>query len=225
VRVLVVTATSSEADALRRIPGIRISSDGFIYGNYDITMIITGVGSVATSWAMAKWLTVNPKPDLVINVGIAGSYREEIKIGEVVIPISDCFADAGIENGTGFMTLEEAGLEDPDRFPYRGGKILANNKFIDQAVKRLRPVKAITVNTASGLTATIEKLKKKYSPDIETMEGAAFFYICSGEKLPFLALRSISNIVEPRNREKWEIPIAIENLSEKFLEILLSLEY
>ena len=55
------------------------------------------------------------------------------------------------------------------------------------------------------------------------MEGAAFFYICSGEKIPFLALRSISNRVEPRNKNNWNIPLALDNLSEKLKEIILLL--
>jgi futalosine hydrolase len=53
------------------------------------------------------------------------------------------------------------------------------------------------------------------------MEGVTFFYICSGGKLPFLALRSISNRVEPRNKDKWDIPLALNNLSEKLREFLL----
>jgi futalosine hydrolase len=50
------------------------------------------------------------------------------------------------------------------------------------------------------------------------MEGATFFYICSGEKIPFLAIRSISNRVEPRDKNKWNIPVALNNLSEKLIE-------
>jgi futalosine hydrolase len=53
------------------------------------------------------------------------------------------------------------------------------------------------------------------------MEGAAFFYVCSKEKIPFLALRSVSNRVEPRDKEKWNIHLALDNLSEKLKEVLL----
>ena len=65
---------------------------------------------------------------------------------------------------------------------------------------------------------------EKYNPDIETMEGATFFYICSRENIPFLALRAISNRVEPRNKEKWNIQLALDNLSEKLKEVLLTFE-
>ncbi len=86
-RILIVAATESEADALRRIPGIRSSPDGFNIGSSEIYLLVTGMGSAATSWAMTKWLSANQKPDLAINIGIAGSFREDIKIGDVVVPV------------------------------------------------------------------------------------------------------------------------------------------
>jgi futalosine hydrolase len=219
-----ITATDSEAETLKRIPGVSVTDEGFSYGKCEISLLVTGVGSIATSWAMTKWLSVNPKPELVINAGIAGSYREDIKIGDVVVPVSDCFADAGIETRSGFETLAEAGFEDPDRFPFRAGKIIADNKFISLAIKSLKPVIAITVNSVTGSQPTIDKLLKKFNPDIETMEGATFFYICTRGNLPFLALRSISNRVEPRDKNKWNIPLALDQLSEKLKEFIITLD-
>lgn len=221
IKVLIVSATDAEAEALRKIPGIKSGTDGFLLGNCEINLLVTGVGSMATSWEMTKWLSSNPKPDLAVNTGIAGSFSNDIIIGEVVVPASDCFADAGIETGNDFITLSEAGLSDPDKFPFTGGRILCENKYTKLALTFMKPAKAITVNSATGSEATIRRLVKKYNPDIETMEGATFFYICRGEKLPFLALRSISNKVELRNKDKWNIPFALTKLSEKLEEFLL----
>jgi len=53
------------------------------------------------------------------------------------------------------------------------------------------------------------------------MEGATFFYICAIEKIPFLAIRAISNKVEPRNKKGWNIPLALNNLAGKMNEVLL----
>ena len=55
--------------------------------------------------------------------------------------------------------------------------------------------------------------RKKYNPAIETMEGAAFSYICAIEKINFLSLRSVSNLVGERDKSLWNIPLAIENLA------------
>ena len=48
-----------------------------------------------------QWMPVilNEKPDLAINAGIAGSFNDRLNVGDVVMPVSDCFADAGIEDG------------------------------------------------------------------------------------------------------------------------------
>jgi futalosine hydrolase len=47
------------------------------------------------------------------------------------------------------------------------------------------------------------------------MEGAAFFYICARESIPFVSIRAISNMVERRDRKKWNIPLAVDNLAIK----------
>jgi len=88
----------------------------------------------------------------------------------------------------------------------------------------VKPVRAITVNAATGSEKTRRMHLEKFNPDIETMEGATFFYICSQENIPFLALRAISNMVERRNKSNWKIPLALNNLSDKLIEVLLTLK-
>ena len=222
--VLYVTATYSEAASLDKISGIITVSGGYRLGNIEISLLVAGVGSVSTAWALKQWFSINEKPDLVINGGIAGSFKEWFNIGDVVLPVTDCFADSGIEDGENFITLFEAGLALADEFPFRNGLIYADSVYCTRMKGLLKPVNAITVNTATGSEITINKLLRKYNPDIETMEGATFFYICAREKIPFLALRAISNRVEPRNKSNWKIALAIDNLSEKLNEVLLTLE-
>ena len=122
-----------------------------------------------------------------------------------------------------FLLLSEAVLTGADEFPFRNGLIHADPGYVERLKDMLKPVNAITVNTATGSEATRNKLVKKFNPDIETMEGATFFYICSREKIPFLALRAISNKVEPRNKNNWNIALALNNLSEKLNEVFLTL--
>ncbi|MDX9947438.1 MAG: futalosine hydrolase [Bacteroidales bacterium] len=209
LRILVVSATQTESEILKAVNGI------------DLIPLVTGVGAVATAWTLTRYLCVEQLPDLAVNIGIAGSFNSDIQPGEVVMPVSDCFADAGAEDRSGFLSLSEAGLQDPDELPFRSGRIIAENRFVYAASAFLRPVSAITVNTATGSLPTIDRLSEMYHPDIETMEGAAFFYVCSREKIPFMSLRAVSNMVEPRDREKWNIGLALANLSVKLNEILL----
>jgi futalosine hydrolase len=220
-KILYVTATSSESNALKKAGDLIHVPE--LAGKFEMSFLITGVGSISTAWALKQWIYLNGKPDLAINCGIAGSYKDEFIPGDVVMPFSDCFADAGIEDGDNFFTLSEAGLISKDEFPFKDGLLYADIRYSAKMKDLLRPVRAITVNTATGSESSRIKLFKKFNPDIETMEGATFFYICCREEIPFLALRAISNRVELRSKDKWNIALALNNLSEKLVEVLIML--
>jgi futalosine hydrolase len=52
------------------------------------------------------------------------------------------------------------------------------------------------------------------------MEGAAFMFVCELENIPYVQIRAVSNYVEKRNREAWNIPLAIVNLNKQVFEII-----
>lgn len=220
-KILYVTATKPEGDTINKACDMVSVQERS--GKFEIYRLVTGVGSISTAWSLKEWITINGKPDLAINGGIAGSYKDEFPLGDVVTPLTDCFADSGIEDGDKFFTLSEAGLVNLDVFPFKGDFIYSDKITYDTIKDILKPVRAITVNTATGSETTRAKLMKKFNPDIETMEGATFFYICSRENIPFLALRAISNKVEKRNKNNWKIELALNNLSEKLVEVFLTL--
>jgi futalosine hydrolase len=220
-KILYVTATKTEGDTINKAFNMNSAPNGS--GKFEIFRLVTGVGSISTAWSLNEWISINGKPDLAINGGIAGSYKDDIIVGEVVTPLTDCFADAGIEDGDHFLTLSEAGLTGKDVFPFNDGLIYSDKIIYDRIKGILNPVRAITVNTATGSETTKEKLVKKFNPDIETMEGATFFYICSRKYIPFLAVRAISNKVEKRNRNNWNIELALDNLAEKLVDVFLTL--
>jgi futalosine hydrolase len=220
-KILYVTATRPEGDTLKKFREIMLHNDRL--ESFETDLLITGVGSMATAWSLKQWITLNEKPDLAINAGLAGSFNDRINIGDVVMPVSDCFADAGVEDGENFLTLSESGLISANDFPYKDGLLYTDTRYNEKMKSILKPVRAITVNTATGSETTKGKLLKKFNPDIETMEGATFFYICSRENIPFLALRAISNKVEPRDKNNWNIDLALNNLSEKLIDVLLIL--
>ena len=87
-------------------------------------------------------------------------------------------------------------------------------------ISTLREVSGITVNTVHGNEKSISGIIERLNPDIETMEGAAFFYVCEKEKQPCIQLRGISNYVEKRNREAWNIPLALKNLTATVKELI-----
>jgi futalosine hydrolase len=71
---------------------------------------VTGIGMTATAYYLAKKISMNAY-DLAINIGVAGSFKKAVSIGEVVYVKSDGFADLGAEDGTAFLTLSEMGLQ------------------------------------------------------------------------------------------------------------------
>jgi len=65
-----------------------------------------------------------------------------------------------------------------------------------------------------------EKSREKYHSDIESMEGTAFHYVCLQQKIDFLQIRSISNVVGERDKSRWAIDSAIRNLNSELIKII-----
>lgn len=214
MRILITAATQPELNAV---------SSRCCEGSekkHTIDLLVTGLGSVATAYNLTKALARKPY-DLAINVGIAGSFSGEYSIGEVVAVSHDCFADLGAMEEQGFKTAFDMMLLSPDEKPFTSGWISC--PYVDQypALTSFPKVRAATVNTVTGTKERFEELRSAFSPAIEGMEGAAFFYVCACEDVPFLQIRSISNRVSVRNKSEWNIPLALENL-EKALKLLIS---
>jgi futalosine hydrolase len=113
---------------------------------------------------------------------------------------------------------------DENEFPFAEGILNSLGNFEIEEVESLIPVKSITMNMLHSDPKWIDILRDKYSPEVETMNGAAFFYVCLSEKVPFLQIRSISHFVEIRKIENWNIPSALKNLTSSLMSILEELK-
>lgn len=185
----------------------------FVKEKLVVQILITGVGSPVTAFQLGAFLAVN-RPDWAINAGIAGAFDAALEIGQLVQVVSERFGDLGVEEADGgFSDLAELG------FAQTG---LMINDF--PALPGLPVCKGLTVNKVHGTETSIQKILQKY-PDVqvESMEGAAFFHACLSAGIPFVEIRSISNRVESRNREAWDIPLAIKNLNAELQNMLESL--
>ena len=183
----------------------------------DIEVLITGIGSPATMYSLCKHISTS-KPDVIIQAGIAGTFKPDIAMGEVVVVEWEQWGDLGVEDHDAFHTVFDMHFTDPVQKPYTNGRIsccFPKNFAID----KYRRVNAITCNTAHGNETGIKRIVQTFNPNIETMEGAAAAYVCAMENIPFLQIRSISNMVEPRCKEHWNIPLAIIRLNEELKSI------
>ena len=224
MNILILSATTFEIANLIKIIDFKQISPVLYQKKIDkknIDLLISGIGLSFTAYKLSKAL-LEKKYDLVINLGIAGSFNSTIKIGELTQVISEQFADLGIKDKDKFIDVFEAGLVNANEFPFVNGKLTPKILKITEAYN-LKKVHAVSVNTVSGNKNEIEQLKKKYQADIESMEGAAVFYVCMEENVPVIQLRSISNYIEERDKSKWNIPLAIENLNNFCVKLFYEL--
>lgn len=174
-----------------------------------VDVLITGAGMVATSYALAKRIN-NTNYDLFLNVGIAGAFHKETALGTIFRVSDDLFSELGAEDGAHFLSLKEMGFGEvqfQERLP-RDATV-----SLEKLLQHLPKARGITVNTVHGNESSIQSIQDQFSPDLESMEGAAVFYVASQEGIPALQIRSISNLVEKRNKENWNIPLAINTLN------------
>jgi futalosine hydrolase len=186
----------------------------------NVETLVTGVGSVATVYHLQKKLQQN-KYGLVIQAGIAGAFTTEFSLGDTVLVKQDCFGDIGTEGKGVFLTVFESNLEDKNKYPYKNGWLFNNNELLKTSSLEL--VKAVTINKVSDSVVQKQLLLQTFNPEIETMEGAAFHYVCLQENIPFVQIRSISNYVGERDKSKWKMAEAIKNLNIEIEKLIGSL--
>lgn len=194
----------------------------YTYENHTIDVLIPGVGMTCTAYWMGKTLN-SSLYDCALNLGLAGSFNEGIRIGEVVNITSDRISELGAQDGEKFLSLIDMDLIVDEDFTLVNGEMMNTIQIENEELNSLRKVKSISVNTAHGEELAIEKIKQLFNPDVENMEGAAFYYACLLEGITCAQVRAVSNKVELRNKENWNIPLAIKNLTETSLALIKSL--
>ncbi len=223
MKLLIVFATPAEAAGLCNFLGLRQLPEGEIihkdYKSIQVSLLCSGVGMIRTTFHLSRIL-VSKRFDLAINIGVCGSFQRSVMLGEVVNVKSDFFSEFGAEDGEEWLSAFAMGLEDANRNPYKDGKLIATGLQKVKSVRHLEQVSGITVNRVHGNEESINRVTSEFHPDIESMEGAAFLFSCLCENIACLQIRSVSNYVEKRNKDNWEMNLAIENLNNYIVEML-----
>ena len=218
MKILLVAATPAEVAPLLARCQAASTLPSFQANEHTINILLTGVGMLATAFNMGKHLATHSY-DLAINAGIAGSFDFSIPLGEVVNISEDVLAELGAEDGDSFLSLSEMGFGDVS-FAASDVQQAPVPDTMKKVMESLKTVKAITVNKVHGNELSIAKTLSRFKAQTESMEGAAFLYACNQFQLPCLQIRAISNYVERRNREKWNIALAVKNLNDLILALL-----
>lgn len=205
MQILVVAATAAEIEPYTtKVP----SAD----------VLITGVGVPSCMYHLQKRIQ-QVDYDCIIQAGIAGSFNTDLPLGNAVLVQQDCFADLGIEEQGYYTPIFNTHFADKDEFPFTGGWLLNFHEMLFKS--SLPKVKAVTVNKISDSALQKQQLATAFNAGIESMEGAALHYVCLQEKIPFIQIRSLSNYVGERDKAKWKIPEAVQNL-DAALRILIN---
>ena len=208
MQILLIAATKLEIEPLNALPGY-------------VDIEITGVGCPAALYQLQKKL-YQTKYDLVIQAGIAGTFNNKYHLGDVVIVGQDTFGDIGMEESAEFTSVYQTPFADKNKFPFTDGWLVNEYAYIKNP--NLPWVNAITINKISDSILQKQQLIKNFSPDIETMEGAALHYVCLQENIPFLQIRGISNEVGIRDKSKWKMKEAIINLNEEIEKLIMVID-
>lgn len=158
----------------------------------DIVVVRSGIGKVNAAMC-AQILALYYKVDAIINTGVAGSLKNEINIGDVVISTDAIQHDM---DATGF------GYE-PGVIP----RMKVSTFVADERLKKLaisackEAVPQIGVHEGRVVSgdqfitdkATKERLIKQFAASCTEMEGAAIAQAAFLNNVPFLVIRAISD--------------------------------
>ena len=182
-----------------------------------ISPLITGVGSVAATWALMRHLR-SGGPDLIIQAGIAGTLRDKPP-GTVFVVGEETMADTGVWEEGRFRDVFDLKLAGPNTLPFSGGRLVNPWRRLLE-LTGLEAVGGLTVNEITTHPERIKWYQQNTTAVVESMEGGALHYVCLQENMPFLQLRAVSNAVGVRDKMKWDIRGAISRLNEVLIELL-----
>lgn len=162
--------------------------------NKDSLLVRSGVGKV-NSARVAQIITDKFDLSFIINIGSAGGLNEDLNIGDIVLG----------------ETLVQHDF-DVTAFGREKGFIPETGKFFESDKNLLEKCKNIKIDNQKIVVGTIasgdmfltdstlkEKIKQDFNATCVEMEGAAIAQVCALNKIPFIVIRSISDIPNGKN--------------------------
>lgn len=183
----------------------------------NIDILVTGVGLIAATYHITK-AVYQKRPQLILQAGIAGALDNNLKLGSVVIIESETIGDLGVMEQGSFRSLFDMEFVQENDRPWTNARLLNASGILDEIL--LPKVKGVSINEITTLPSRIEHYKDTLGASVESMEGAALHYVGLMENIPFLQVRSLSNFVGERDKSKWHIKEAIENLNKELIPII-----
>jgi futalosine hydrolase len=210
MKVLITAATSMELASLKQqIPQ---------HTKLSIQYAVTGVGAVSTVYHLMKLLN-REQFELMLQIGIAGSFNNDLSLGTAVNIEKEVLAEMGVQENNEYKDIFSLNLADRNERPFSDGGLLNPHQHLLSKSGLINTI-AVTNNTISTDEMIIERYKNTYMASIESMEGAAFHYVGIMESIPFIQIRGISNYVGERNKQHWKIKEALHATTEACQHLL-----
>ncbi len=220
IKILIVAATDLELKPLLNNRDCEILTEDHLkritFENKKIDILITSIGMVPTSFYLTLILSRH-NYDCVINMGICGAFDASFLLGDVVNVEKDTFAELAYENDEELALLKLGDSLGEEMLTLNINNL---NPIKSAVIDNLRKVNGVTVSTITGSQKKIDYFSKMYAPDVESMEGAAFLYVCNALNQPCAQIRSISNFIGNPDKKDWNIELAVNNLAEVVLRII-----
>ena len=183
----------------------------------------SGIGKVAA--AVATTLLLEKfNPDQVINTGSAGGYDTTLNVGDIVISTEVRFHDVDL-TAFGYEIGQMAQL--PAAFPADKNLMVAAQKAAD-AIAHLKTIQGLIctgdIFMADPTKAEIARFNFPTMAACE-MEAASIAQVCYQFKVPFVIIRSLSDIAGKKSELSFDqyLPIAAKNASILVEEIVNNL--
>ncbi|MCT4626665.1 futalosine hydrolase [Halodesulfovibrio sp.] len=194
-------------------------------------LAVTGVGPVNAALSIGRILGERKDVTGVLNLGVAGSFDlEQAPLCSAVVADSEIWPEYGLHTAEGidpegitFPILEYTGVTGTvsvwDRIALEPEKAC---RMLNLSVpKDLLKGASMTVSGVTGTEERARMLIERYEPLTENMEGFSLALACLQAGIPFLELRTISNLVGSRKPEHWKLDDALQALGEKARELFV----
>jgi futalosine hydrolase len=202
-RLLVVTAVTAEADA------VRAGLDPAL-GTVEPVGVGPAASAAGTARLLARAEAAGSPYRAVLSAGIAGGFPNRAEIGATVLGTRSIAADLGAETPDGFLPVEKLGF---------GTSVLEADSTLLKTLCAALPAAVVgdilTLTTVTGTAATTARLAARFpAAAAEAMEGYGVAAAAAQAGVPFAEFRTISNLIGPRDRESWRLPEALAALAK-----------
>ncbi len=204
MKIGIIFAMAEELDALKKYVKIekinKLYELEFLEGtikNISCVLVEGGVGKVNAARS-TQILIDNYDIDYIFNIGVAGGVSETLKVGDIVVGeklVQHDFDITAFDHEKGYIS------NIGDKF------INSSNYLLELSRKSILPVKYGVIASGDIFCTDVNMSKKintKFDALCVEMEGAAVAQVCYLCKVPFMIIRSISDVPNNENKITYE---------------------